>query len=148
MLYSSQRFSEFLAKYGSVIVQYYHLKEGDRSVNLSEYQNYHEAKSHTSADFPYNTYLCSIPLDFTQVPLHWHEELEMVVIQKGEGTISVDFDRQAVRAGDMVFIRPGQLHSIEQSGTKKMEYENIILKKELLISGEGDLCVRSGLSDR
>ena len=74
-------------------------------MNLNEYQNYHEAKSHTSADFPYNTYLCSIPLDFTQVPLHWHEELEMVVIQKGEGTISVDFDRQAVRAGDMVFIR-------------------------------------------
>ena len=109
-------------------------------MNLSEYQNYHEAKSHTSAGFPYNTYLCSIPLDFTQVPLHWHEELEMVVIQKGEGTISVDFDRQAVRAGDIVFIRPGQLHSIEQSGTKKMEYENIILKKELLISGERDLC--------
>ena len=109
-------------------------------MNLSEYQNYHEAKSHTSADFPYNTYLCSIPLDFTQVPLHWHEELEMVVIQKGEGTISVDFDRQAVRAGDMVFIRPGQLHSIEQSGTKKMEYENIILKPDLLMSGANDLC--------
>ena len=115
MLYSNQRFSEFLAKYGSVIVQYDHLKKGEGSVNLSEYQNYHEAKSHTSADFPYNTYLCSIPLDFTQVPLHWHEELEMVVIQKGEGTISVDCDRQAVRAGDMVFIRPGHLHSIEQS---------------------------------
>ena len=75
-------------------------------MNLSEYQNYHEKKSHTAAGFPYNTYLCSIPLDFTQVPLHWHKELEMVVIQKGEGFISVDFDRRAVRAGDIVFIRP------------------------------------------
>lgn len=109
-------------------------------MNLSEYQNYHEKKSHTAAGFPYNTYLCSIPLDFTQVPLHWHKELEMVVIQKGEGFISVDFDRRAVRAGDIVFIRPGQLHSIEQNGTKKMEYENIILKEEMFISGEGDLC--------
>ena len=24
-----------------------------------EYQRYHEAKNHTSAEFPYNTYLCS-----------------------------------------------------------------------------------------
>ena len=26
-------------------------------MNISEYQNYHETKSHTAADFPYNTYL-------------------------------------------------------------------------------------------
>ena len=40
-----------------------------------EYQRYHEAKNHTSAEFPYNTYLCSIPRDFTEVPLHWHDEM-------------------------------------------------------------------------
>ena len=26
-------------------------------MNLTEYQNYHESKSHTSLEFPYNTYL-------------------------------------------------------------------------------------------
>lgn len=111
-------------------------------MNLNEYQNYHETKTHTAADFPYNTYLCSIPLDFTLVPLHWHQELELVVIKKGEGLISVDFDKRNVRAGDLVFIRPGQLHSIEQEGQHTMEYENIILKKELLTSGGEDLCAR------
>ena len=49
-------------------------------MNISEYQNYHETKSHTSSEFPYNTYLCSIPLDFALVPLHWHSELELIVI--------------------------------------------------------------------
>ena len=43
-------------------------------MNISEYQNYHEAKSHTTPDFPYNTYLCSIPRDFPSVPLHWHSD--------------------------------------------------------------------------
>ena len=109
-------------------------------MNLSEYQNYHETKSHTASEFPYNTYLCSIPLDFTLVPLHWHAELEIVVIKKGTGLISVDFEKRTVSSGDIVFIRPGQLHSIEQNGARKMEYENIILKPELLISGEADLC--------
>ena len=52
-------------------------------MNISEYQNYQERKRHTAAAFPYNTYLCSIPLDFTHVPLHWHAELELIVIKKG-----------------------------------------------------------------
>ena len=53
-------------------------------MNINEYQNYHETKAHTSAEFPYNTYLCSIPLDFPGVPLHWHDEMELVVIKKGQ----------------------------------------------------------------
>lgn len=111
-------------------------------MNLNEYQNYHETKSHTVSEFPYNTYLCSIPLDFSLVPLHWHEEFELIVIKKGRGLVSVDLNRQPVSAGDLVFIRPGQLHSIEQDGSHSMEYENIIFKKELLTSGDDDLCAR------
>lgn len=109
-------------------------------MNISEYQNYHETKTHTAAEFPYTTYLCSIPLDFQSVPLHWHMELEMIVIKRGRGFVSVDLEKKAVTSGDIVFIRPGQLHSIEQDSGHVMEYENIIFKPELLISGETDLC--------
>lgn len=109
-------------------------------MNISEYQNYHETKSHTAEEFPYNTYLCSIPLDFSLVPLHWHTDLELIVIKKGRGIVSVDLRRQTVSSGDIVFIRPGQLHSISQDGSHSMEYENIILKPDLLISGDKDLC--------
>ena len=109
-------------------------------MNLNEYQNYHETKSHTTAEFPYNTYLCSIPQDFPHVPLHWHAELELIVIKKGKGIVSADLEKRSVTSGDIVLIRPGQLHSIEQDQTYTMEYENIILKPELLISGDNDLC--------
>lgn len=109
-------------------------------MNLSEYQNYHETKPHTTADFPYNTYLCSIPRDFPSVPLHWHAELEMIVIKKGRGIVSADLEKRPVTSGDIILIRPGQLHSIEQDQDYIMEYENIILKPELLISGKNDLC--------
>lgn len=98
-------------------------------MNISEYQNYQERKRHTAAAFPYNTYLCSIPLDFTHVPLHWHAELELIVIKKGRGFVSVDLNRSPVSAGDLVFIRPGQLHSIDQQEGCSMEYENIIFKR-------------------
>lgn len=111
-------------------------------MNIKEYQNYHETKSHTHAEFPYNTYLCSIPLDFSRVPLHWHEELELIVIKKGQGRVSVDFHAETVNAGDIVLILPGQLHSIDQKAGCSMEYENILFKPEMLISGEKDLCAR------
>lgn len=109
-------------------------------MNLNEYQNYRETKPHTAADFPYNTYLCSIPKDFPQVPLHWHAELELIVIKKGRGCVSADLEKRSVTSGDIVLIRPGQLHSIEQEPGHVMEYENIILKPQLLMSGEDDLC--------
>lgn len=109
-------------------------------MNMNEYQNYHEAKEHTSTDFPYNTYLCSIPLDFIQVPLHWHDEMELIVIKKGSGVVSVELHTEIVSAGDIVLILPGQLHSISQNAEEHMEYENILLKSSMLIFGEEDLC--------
>lgn len=109
-------------------------------MNITEYQNYHETKSHTAADFPYNTYLCTIPLDFTSVPPHWHDTMEWIVIKKGEGIVSVDLQAYHVNEGDVVIILPGHLHSISQKDNACMEYENIIFDISMLISGKSDLC--------
>lgn len=109
-------------------------------MNILEYENYHEKKSHGDPQFPYNTYLCSIPFDFTQVPLHWHDELELIYIKKGTGIITVDFTPYRVSAGTVALIIPGQLHSIEQSAQESMEYENIIFHPDILISKKTDAC--------
>lgn len=107
-------------------------------MNILEYENYQEKKSHGNPLFPYNTYLCSIPLDFTQVPLHWHDEMELIYIKKGCGIITVDFTPYTVSAGTIALIIPGQLHSIEQYEQESMEYENIIFHPGILISKKTD----------
>ena len=104
------------------------------------YQIYHETKKHTSEDFPYNTYLCSIPLDFTQVSLHWHIEMELIVIKRGEGLVHVNLVSYKVKAGDIIVVLPGQLHSITALGYALMEYENILFKAEMLKSKTTDIC--------
>lgn len=109
-------------------------------MNKDQYEIYHENKNHTPADFPYNTYLCSIPLDFSSVKLHWHDEVEIIVIKKGIGLVSVDFVTYTVKSGDVVFVFPGQLHSISQKDSEIMEYENILFKSSLLKSSGYDLC--------
>lgn len=114
-------------------------------MNRQQYGIYHETKAHTSADFPYNTYLCSIPLDFSSVPTHWHEEMELIVIKKGCGKVFLDLVDSEVSAGDIIFVLPGQLHSIEQKKGLSMEYENIIFKPSLLRTADQDLCYKEFL---
>lgn len=107
-------------------------------MNILEYENYQEKKNHVDATFPYNTYICSIPLDFTQVPLHWHDEMEIIYIKKGRGTVTVDFTQYEVSGNTIVLILPGQLHSIEQYEDFSMEYENIIFDIGMLMPKKED----------
>lgn len=107
-------------------------------MNTFEYENYHERKSHVKENFPYNTYLCSIPLDFTQINTHWNEEVELVIIKKGTGMVMVDLQSYTVHARDIVLILPGQLHAIYQLDDNVMEYENILFKPQLLYGN--DIC--------
>jgi AraC-like DNA-binding protein len=109
-----------------------------KTMNISEYENYHENIFHGEMIFPYNTYICTIPLDFPEVPLHWHDEMELIYIKKGQGTVTVDFREYAVKSPALVLILPRQLHSIGQWESFSMEYENIIFHPSLLISRQTD----------
>lgn len=110
-------------------------------MNILEYENYHEKKTHVDMDFPYNTYLCSIPLDFNHVPAHWHEEMEIIYIKKGQGYVTIDFQQYLVRANTLVLILPGQIHSMEQYENFSMEYENIIFQVNMLFSQKEDTSI-------
>lgn len=107
-------------------------------MKISEYENYHEKINRHDPSFPYQTYPCSIPQDFEQVPLHWHEEMEMIYIKKGQGIIMVDFARLVGNAGDIFFLCPGQLHGIMRRGKERMEYENIIFPLSILGNPQTD----------
>ncbi|MCR5053273.1 MAG: AraC family transcriptional regulator [Lachnospiraceae bacterium] len=104
-------------------------------MNILEYENYQEKKYHGNPDFPYVTYPCSIPMDFPEVPPHWHGEMEIIYIKKGKGIVEVDFKEYDVSAGTLCFIVPGQIHSIRQKEDLSMEYENIIFDLSIVKSG-------------
>lgn len=104
-------------------------------MNIDEYQSIHENTSHFEENFPYNTYPCTIPLDFPSVPLHWHEDAEFIYIKRGQGLITVGAEEYLVKAGDIAFILPGNVHGIFQDKNSSMEYENIIFDIKLLESG-------------
>lgn len=103
-------------------------------------EHYHEVKEHAGRDFPYNIYPCSIPMDFDQVPVHWHGEMELIVIKQGQGLVTADTEVFPVQAGDVVAVFPGQLHGIAGREGRTMEYENIIFQLTMLMTGMEDCC--------
>lgn len=107
-------------------------------LNINEYQAIHENVSHFDYNIPYNTYPCTIPLDFESVPLHWHEDVEFIYIKKGSGVIVIDGNEHMVNAGDIAFIIPGMVHGIFQLEADSMEYENILFDGKLFSSSTDD----------
>ena len=108
------------------------------AMHILEYENYEETKKHYDTDFSYNTYPCSIPLDFPCVPLHWHRETEIIYVKSGRGMVNVDGISYPVVKDSIVFILPGRLHSIAQYESEAFSYENIIFDMQMLIPKEGD----------
>ena len=103
-------------------------------LNINDYQAIHEKKSHFDFNIPYNTFPCTIPLDFDSVPLHWHEDAEFIYIKKGKGILVIDGAEHRVTAEDIAFILPSRVHGIFQIDGQSMEYENIIFDSKMFAS--------------
>ena len=94
-----------------------------------------ETKHHGAVRFPFNIYPCTIPGDFLQVPLHWHDSMELVYVKKGSGIVQVGVNAYPAEQGDIYIFAPGTLHALHERGQAVMEYENIIFELELLGGG-------------
>ena len=83
---------------------------------------------------------------FSSVPVHWHEEMELIVVKKGRGIVTLDRESRVLEAGQAVIVLPGQLHSIRQYQQERMEYENIILDWKCFFRRKETYAVRDSLS--
>ena len=106
------------------------------------YDTLQEIKKHGRPDFLFNIYPCTIPMDFTEVSVHWHDDVEFISVRKGCGIVELDFTPHTVTAGDLVLIRPSQLHAIKPLDGTTMEYENIMINPSFFLSYQLDACTQ------
>lgn len=97
---------------------------------------FHETKTHGTTNFPFIIYHSKIPEFLTSYPLHWHSEMELIYVRKGNLNVTVWSQTYAAKEGDILILLPHTLHAIEQSGTLAAEYFNILFDFSLL--GEKD----------
>lgn len=67
--------------------------------------------------------------------MHWHEAVELLLMQEGSMNIASDTRRETVRAGEVACIHSGHLHAYECIG-QSCRYYCLILPPEVLGSSE------------
>lgn len=83
-------------------------------------ENFKELTKHQTVVMPIACYQTTINQNINgHIPLHWHDEIQFVLIVKGEAIFQVNEDWILVKEGDGLFINSGCLHMAqdkEQSG--------------------------------
>ena len=77
-----------------------------------------ENKPHGTKDDPFSTYHIENEGRSFQIPVHWHDELEIIYVKSGFLTVSISGENYIGTPGDAFVVSPGNLHLMgSQSGT-------------------------------
>ena len=77
-----------------------------------------ENKPHGTKDDPFSTYHIENEGRSFQIPVHWHDELEIIYVKSGFLTVSISGESYIGNPGDAFVVSPGNLHLMgSQTGT-------------------------------
>ncbi len=77
-----------------------------------------ENKPHGTKDDPYSTYHIENRGQSFQIPVHWHDELEIIYVKSGFLTVNISGENYIGKPGDAFVVSPGNLHFMgSQTGT-------------------------------
>ncbi|CAH8770557.1 AraC family transcriptional regulator [Paenibacillus dendritiformis] len=76
--------------------------------------NLKELTEHRTVELPIACYETTIRQNINgYIPLHWHDELQFVLIRKGEAVFQINEEKLTVQEGEGLFINSGCLHMAE-----------------------------------
>lgn len=70
-----------------------------------------------SSAFPFVLYAMPSGDTAVSAAMHWQDDVEVLVINRGEVEVTLDSVQMKLRAGDVVWINPGQLHGFQGLST-------------------------------
>ena len=77
-----------------------------------------ENKPHGTKDDPFSTYHIQNGGQSFQIPVHWHDELEIIYVKSGFLTVNISGENYIGKLGDAFVVSPGNLHFMgSQTGT-------------------------------
>ncbi len=103
------------------------------SCNVAVDGSQRELTVHGSALFPIACYHDDLGVD--QVPWHWHEELEVVLVEAGSCTVSAGKETFLVREGEGFFVNTGVLHGCWDREGSHCRFHSLVFHPRLVGGG-------------
>lgn len=92
--------------------------------------NLKEKTSHGDVLYPLTVYSQNDPQSSFFISYHWHEEIELLYIAKGELDIKLNTTTHHAKAGDLYFVNSESLHQI--TGTRPSIHHAIVFSPNIL----------------
>lgn len=105
----------------------------------------HEPTVHGNANYPFALYHMHRLTQTCAFPLHWHEEIEIILVQQGILELTIERTHYQAKPGDIFIVNGGQIHAmvVEQVPTiyatilfpisSLLFQQNDIIRKEYLV---------------
>jgi len=103
------------------------------------YAEFIEKKRHGSPDFPIQYYFINSDHPQYIMPAHWHNELEIIRVQKGYFNLFLNNTQYTLSEGDIIFVECGCLH---RGIPENCIYECIVFDLNMLIRNANDVAER------
>ena len=85
-------------------------KKSCRIIGEIMYFELKENKPHGTKDNPFSIYhIANVKRSF-QIPVHWHDEFEIIYVKSGFLTVSISGENYIGKPGDAFVVSPGNLH--------------------------------------
>ncbi len=109
-------------------------------MSTESYKELKEKASHGDYLLPFAKYRTRIPINFTSYPMHWHDEIEVIIVKEGKYAVNIDLKQYEVEAGSIMIFRPGVLHNFKQIEDCNMTSFTMLFHPRLLESYVPDSC--------
>lgn len=115
----------------------------DISPNVDETMK--ELETHGSFELPVETYTDNCEI-FRSLYNHWHKEMEIIYINKGNGLARLNRETLRLKEGDLLIVNSGVLHGIKSDSRHILYYRSVVFDLSFLAGPAGDLCQEKVIS--
>ena len=73
------------------------------------YRELKENKPHGTKEYPYTQYHIQKPKSAFHIPVHWHDEVEVIYMKNGQLTLSIEEQTFHAGPGDLFCVNSGDI---------------------------------------
>ncbi len=100
---------------------------------LKTYTNLYEQKDFGTLDYPVSVYYLDLSQSYmNRIRWHWHEEMEILIINTGIAQIATDDDTCTLQPGQGIIINQSVMHSIQSIDQNNCTFYSLVFHPDFL----------------